>query len=364
MNRKEEFDQKIDQVRRLMTEKNWGGVALGTLTNFSWITCGGEAHVPIASEGAVARVIITPERACVLTNRIERGRLADEEVADLGIEVLEDEWYEPSRSLRTLIPGGRIASDQGLPDTDDVSAAMAGLRLVLLPPEIDRYREVGRLAEEGLRAAAKAVRKGDSEYTLAGRLTREVFERGLTPTVCLIAADERIRRYRHPIPKDAAVEKSAMLVLCARKYGLIVSCTRLVHIGPLDADLKRRHASCVRVDAAFNLGTRPGRTYGDVFNDAAAVYEAERFPGEWKLHHQGGPTGYAGREFKASPDCRVPVAVHHVCAWNPSITGTKSEDTVLITDGAPEVLSAARDWPMLEAEHRGQTIARPDILVL
>jgi hypothetical protein len=43
--------------------------------------------------------------------------------------------------------------------------------------------------------------------------------------------------------------------------------------------------------------------------------------------------------------------------WNPSITGTKSEDTILTRAAgrAPEILTAMTDWPML-----GQ---RPDILV-
>jgi hypothetical protein len=42
---------------------------------------------------------------------------------------------------------------------------------------------------------------------------------------------------------------------------------------------------------------------------------------------------------------------NQLVGWNPSIAGTKSEDTILSTG---EVLTAARNWPMVGS--------RPDIL--
>jgi len=53
-------------------------------------------------------------------------------------------------------------------------------------------------------------------------------------------------------------------------------------------------------------------------------------------------------------------------AWNPSITGTKSEDTILTAPGggAPEFLTQPLDWPATDVEWGGGTVARPDILVL
>jgi hypothetical protein len=51
-------------------------------------------------------------------------------------------------------------------------------------------------------------------------------------------------------------------------------------------------------------------------------------------------------------------------AWNPSIAGTKSEDTILVTENGIEFLSLSSDWPMVEVEYRGQGVKREDILVL
>ena len=45
-------------------------------------------------------------------------------------------------------------------------------------------------------------------------------------------------------------------------------------------------------------------------------------------------------------------------AWNPSIAGTKSEDTILLSDKGTEIVSQVGDWPCTEVDG----IRRPDIL--
>jgi antitoxin VapB len=52
--------------------------------------------------------------------------------------------------------------------------------------------------------------------------------------------------------------------------------------------------------------------------------------------------------------------VGQVYAWNPSITGYKSEDTMLVGEKRNEVLTAIPGWP----EKVVDGIARPSILVL
>jgi hypothetical protein len=48
--------------------------------------------------------------------------------------------------------------------------------------------------------------------------------------------------------------------------------------------------------------------------------------------HQGGVTAYENREVQARLDSTHQIAVGQAFAWNPSITGTKSEDTMLLTE--------------------------------
>ena len=155
-----------------------------------------------------------------------------------------------------------------------------------------------------------------------------------------------------------------MLVLCARQRGLIVSLTRLVHFGKLPAELRRRHDLNCAVDAAFIRNTRVGLPVRDVFQRGVAAYSAAGFPEEWHLHHQGGPCGYEPRDYVGTPTIPGVVLENQAFAWNPSNTGTKSEDTLLATCRGPRLITAAREWPMVEVAGKEGAIPRPDILVI
>jgi len=62
-------------------------------------------------------------------------------------------------------------------------------------------------------------------------------------------------------------------------------------------------------------------------------------------------------------ECPETVLENQAFAWNPSITGTKSEDTIIAMADQTEVLSTDEQWPILEVEYAGNKMARPDILV-
>ena len=194
-------------------------------------------------------------------------------------------------------------------------------------------------------------------------LDRRLYSRGIVPTLTLIATDERIDRYRHPIPTSKKLQRRAMLVTGARKWGLIVSATRMVHFGELPEELRRRHDAVMKVDAALISATRPAARMGDVFRRAMQAYSDTGYPGEWKLHHQGGPTGYRAREFRVSEAADAVVVDNQAFAWNPSITGTKTEDTIIATSSGPIILSETDDWPKVTVDVDGKGIARPDVLV-
>jgi len=182
------------------------------------------------------------------------------------------------------------------------------------------------------------------------------------PVVVLVASDERIANYRHPLPTDKPIERYAMLVLCFRKDGLVISLTRLVHFGRLPSDLQRKAEACARVDARLILGTRAGRTLSDLFAIARDAYADEGYPEAIDEHHQGGSAGYAVREVIARPDAHTPIAVNQMFAWNPSIRGVKSEDSILLTENGVEILTAMEGFPTLSVSIDGQAIARPAIL--
>ena len=116
------------------------------------------------------------------------------------------------------------------------------------------------------------------------------------------------------------------------------------------------------IDATFIANTRPGNRLGTIFHRAQAAYERTGFANEWTLHHQGGPASFEPRDYVATPSSEQVVASGQVYAWNPSITGTKSEDTILVGETENEILTAIAGWPNLTVTQEGQTMERPAIL--
>ena len=194
------------------------------------------------------------------------------------------------------------------------------------------------------------VRPGMTELQAASWFT--FMWEDVSVPVLLVASDQRISKYRHPIPTAKKIGKTVMVAICPRQYGLTVAMTRLVHFGKkVPSDLRRRHAAVCWIDSVLHAVTAPGRRWCDILQAGIRAYKETGYAGEWKHHHQGGPMGYEGRDFKATPTETRKVVENQAIGWNPSISGTKSEDTIL---SSGEVLTTMKDWPMCGT--------RPDIL--
>jgi Xaa-Pro aminopeptidase len=361
----DEIHEKERRVRELMLIEGLDALALSTVANFAWFTCGGSNYVGIASETGVASVIVTRDAKYIVCDNIETRRIADEEVAGQGLEFRTCEWHEGRKDelIREIAGGGVLGSDVPLDGARNVAAAVEPCRWSLTPLELERYEYLGAEVGECLAATAREIEPGMTEHEIGGLLDGRLRARGIVPLVTLIAADERIERYRHPIPTEKKLERYVMLVTGARKWGLVVSATRIVHFGPAPAELRRKHDAVARVDAEFIAATTVGTRMGDIFDRGVAAYRETGFVDEWRLHHQGGPTGYKSREFRVTSSTGARVVENQAFAWNPSITGTKTEDTIIATPSGPRIISLAGGWPVIEIEVSGGIVRRPDILV-
>jgi len=339
---------------------------IGLQANFSWLACGGEAHIPINSDRSFGQLLVTPRDFFLFANRIEMRCLRDEVVRGLPVKPLLCEWYDNAGALKLLkqvAEPKKILSDCGDWGTQARPDLFHPLHYSLQDVEVKRYKAIGRAAEAALNETCRQIKPGQSEFSIAGTLSDACWQRNMTPVVVLVATDARIQNYRHPRPTTKKLKRFAMIVLCARQHGLIVALTRMVHFGKLPAELARRHRAVCAVDTAFHLNTRVGTPVREVFKRGVQAYADEGFAEEWPLHHQGGPCGYQGRDYLGAFDAAGVVLENQPFAWNPSITGTKSEDTILATSKGPEVITAAKDWPMIELNWMGMKWKRPDILL-
>ena len=362
MNLQEELKEKLDRIRGYLGRKKLCGVFLTRQGNFSWITCGGENRVVIASEIGAATVLVTGDRICVVADSIESPRLKQEELGELGLEVLEYPWHEQGgreRILAELADGKKVASDLG--GTVALEKDFDELKYSATEPEINRYRWLGRNCSLVLEKVCTEIKQDMPENEIAAALAFEAMKFRITPTVILVAADDRAYHFRHPLPTDKKVKGHVMVVFCGRRWGLWASLTRMVHFGTPPPDLLARHKAVCKVDAALILNSRPDAVCGAVLEKGIEAYAAAGFPDEWKLHHQGGPTGYEGRYFRVVPGELRALRQNQAVAWNPSISGTKSEDTILCAGDVPEILTPCHQWPATSYESAGMAISRPDI---
>lgn len=352
------FLARVKMLRDMLREYSVEGILVTQQVNFSWLT-GGRAYINGNSEGAVAPILITKDRVFLIANNIEAQRLKEEEIGD-EIEVIEYDWYEANgqdRCIYNALGNGKFITDVQL------KKEISLLRYTLCEEDIERYRVIGKLVGQAVEETCREISPGMSEWEISGVLCKKCLDRGLEPFVHLVGTDWRAEKYRHPLPTDKKVDKYALVAVNAMKYGLWVSATRLVCFGRVPDEIRKRFEAVVKVDACFIASTRPGNTVGQVFKKAMKAYEESGFEGQWKCHHQGGLTGYSSREYKATPDMDTVIGVNQAFAWNPSISGTKSEDTILVLEGGNEIITQTGEYPLIEVEYEGHRILRPDILV-
>lgn len=358
-----EIELKLARVRRLLQERGLDGLHLARVSSFAWATCGAASYVNTASTFGEASLLITPGARYILANNIEAARLEREEnLAAQGWEIRAAPWHGDAHPQDDPTRGLRLGADSPRPGAVDLSPEVARLRAQLTPEEGERFRLLGKDCADAMDASIRRVRPGQSEHEIAAALSQGCESRGVQAIVNLVAVDERVHWFRHPLPTARTLVRHAMLVLCGRRRGLVCSVTRQVYFGRLDDDLRRRHASVVQVDAAMIAATRPGVLLGEVFRTAISAYSETGWPDEWHNHHQGGPAGYEPREWLATPQSEDVVHAGQAFAWNPSIQGTKSEDTVLVGPVGNEVLTLISDWPMVEVSADRGRIERPAIM--
>lgn len=351
MNRLEEIEHKHRQLAQLLEARGAASLLLRRTRNIAWITAGADASIPVDTEFGVYSVLITPEKRTIVVNTIEHPRLeAEERLQDFGFDYAVSPWHAPEMPEATLVDDGEIED------------ALQQLRWVLTPGEQERLRALGRDAAAALEETVAGLHPGESEWQIAARLDAACRARRGQAIVNLIATDERIARFRHPLVTDKRLERYAMVVVCMRRHGLIVSATRLAHFGAIPADVREKVQRVAAIDAAVIAASRPGRTLGGVFAELQAAYAAHGETDQWHYHHQGGLAGYQARERIATPGDNTPLQLHQVVAWNPSIVGAKSEDTVLLTEDGPEIVTASSSaWPKLTFTIDGQTIERSNV---
>jgi len=318
------------RLRDLMESHGFDRFYIYRPENFAWLTGGGDNTVEVG-EG-IAWLQIDGGSMRVHTSRIEVLRLAEEEVH--GLEIQSHPWWVTPSPQRP----------------NDLEHDLTRLRLVLSPEEQERFRALGSDAAAALGGVMRSAEPAWTEQKLAGATAEAMIGEGIKLQVLLAAGEERIFKYRHPLPKDRSLGRLCMTVVCGRRSGLVINLTRLCSWNYPNAG--RCHEKVLRVEAAALDASRPGISLDDVLKAIKDAYVEIGRADAFNQHHQGGIAGYRPREIVAVPNEKTRLEMGMAVTWNPSLAGAKVEDTFLLTAQGPENLTVDPNWPMITVNGR------------
>jgi Xaa-Pro dipeptidase len=336
------------------------GLVLTRPAAVAWATGGVAPPVDRSADVDLVWAVITPAGAGLITTEVEVDRIAEEYQPALHgfTELAAVPWYRPEEFVRAAeelagAPASRLAADGHPAFGTDASGDLIGLRLALSGPERDELHDLGADAAAALEDALISWAPGERDLDVQARVAASLEGAGADAPVLIVGGDDRVRRYRHPMAVGAPGRHLVMAVVVARRAGLHAAATRFACAGPVPPELRALRARVSRIEHGTLAASRPGSSYGQALTALDEGYAREGAAGGWAGHYQGGPIGFAQREFEIAPcqrDSRwygARIEAGHAVAWNPSLPGgAKAEDTYLVRADGIERVTTGPAWPV------------------
>ena len=136
----------------------------------------------------------------------------------------------------------------------------------------------------------------------------------------------------------------------------------MAYFGDLPDDLREQYNKTVHIENVMADATRPGVDDIELFELSKKLYAEAGYPEMWKVHHQGGPQSYTNGFYLMNQDAHGIVRENEVYGYNPSITGTKTEDGFIVTKDGPIFATFPVIFPKIREVINGQEYVRPGIL--
>lgn len=340
---------KRSRVLDILDAAGRDSLLLTSNTALTWYLDGSRVHISLAGD-PIAAVLVDRDGDHLVTFNNEADRITAEELPH-GVTLHTVPWYGPLHATAAaLAPDG-----SPLPEAAVVTELRAA-RQQLLPAEASRYAKLCADAAAAMTDVLGQSTPGTTEFEVVSELAARIVAVGAEPLVLLCNGETR-SGFRHPLATHAPLGRRAMAVVCARRDGLVANVTRWVAFDggtPRELDAEARIAG---VEADIFRATVPGARLNDVFGEIQAAYARHGFGAEqWKLHHQGGPAGYAGRDPRVTADVLDTIVLNQPFTWNPTGPGVKIEDTVLLTETGLEILTLDERWPTAEVDGRRRPV--------
>lgn len=363
----EDVRTREERVREFLEREGLDVLVLGRQDNFAWITAGGDNRVVTTSEMGAGFVGIGQDHKWLVSHYMDGRRLIEEQAPDQDYELVTLYWHEgsPEDKIAELTRGMRVGADFPLPGARQYSSEIVDLHYPFTDLDIKRLRWVGKKSDEIITRIAKDLRPGMTEQEIAARLMYEYTLEGVTLDALMVGVDDRIKRYRHPIPADNVLRRYAFLHPAGRRWGVHANLTRLVHFGPLPQDIQDAFNAVTTVAAHVATMLAPGVRFADILAEQVRLYAELGYGEEWNYHFLGGISGYTLVDPARCLNPEARVAERQSYGYFITITGAKFEELMLLTEDGVELASLppGTEWPTRVVQTPNGDFVVPEILI-
>lgn len=342
------LEYRQNTIETFFDTESVDGIWFARPRNFAWLTGGSNVIDHTTMIGVAAAGYTRTDGFVCITNNTEAARLRDEELPD-EFTIMSYDWYEQSLATAVAMHTTKASvADFDVPDTKQVDGSQ--FRRPLAASDIQPYRELSHEVAATIERVAKKVNPGDTEREVATAIKATHAERGIKTPVVLVGGHDRVSTYRHFTPTTTTVGSYIVISVTAERHGRHVSATRAIAFEESVLNqLREYHNIAMRIEVtaldATREAARSDGTAADVFDAITDAYEVLGDSEEWRQHHHGGATGFAGREWIATPDSDEKINSPLAYAYNPTFREAKSEDTALLIDDSIEIVSTTGSWP-------------------
>ena len=358
-------EQKLARIRDYLRQTGHSSMVLGRKDNFSWLTTGGNnCVIHPAAEGMCALVIL-PEKVYMIAQVMDGGRIMAEDMGELAAEYVPLRWYEEPIVARAA----QIAGPNPVSDINGIGECKLNDIYALHNPffdvELQRFREIGRIADEVLTSIALQIHPGMTDYEVEGMMLGAFASRGVHCDVALVGADDRVFNYRHPSPCGRRIEKYALLTPALNYRGLHCNIARSVYFGDtLPEEIARPYEAVCRVAANNFSMLETGVTYQEILERHKAILNDLGFGEEWRGHYPGGRIGYFLCQSDLALDPSSAIRDTDAFEWFITVRGAKTAELVTKAGSDVRVASNTGLWPSkVYNTGNGKSFSIPQIML-
>jgi hypothetical protein len=361
--RRTDVDAKQELVAKLLHDSGCEGLLVLHPANFRWLTSGGQP-AGLAGRDELPAIYFHPTQRWVVASATDTPRLFADELDGLGFQLKEWHWSASrDQLLADLVFGRKVACDQAFRECRPVGPYFALSRRKLTTYEAGRMTELGEIVARAVEATARQFAWGDSEEEIAGHLSHRLLRHGAEPVAFQVSGDGRARALRRRGYRPDAVERSCVLQVTARKFGLHATAARTVFRSAPDEAERAEFEAALRARVAHLAVAKVGDRVTATLDAGKAILRPTPFEHEWRI---APPVCLTGREpsegvFLASAQDRW--TADWAVVWQERVGAAALVDTYLLQDGGWQSATPPGEWPIRRAVTQGRSFDVADLLV-